>query len=379
MNNNLIDLAKSLLEIKSISPNDNGCFDIVESYLEPLGFETKRINYLNIENLYSSIGSKGPLFCFLGHTDVVPSGPEELWDIDPFKPAVINDYLIGRGAADMKGAVATFLLAVKEFLNENPNPNYRICIFLNSNEEGERENGKIDKVIKDLQDDGEFIDYCLVGEASSSVKLADTIRLGRRGSLSGILKINGKQGHVAYPEKVKNPIHIAGTLIDILKETEWDKGNEFFQPTSFQISNISSGTGATNVVPGNLEMKFNIRFSSESSEDSLKEKILEILDKNNITYDIEWALNAIPFITKKTFFKDVIIKSINDIVGYEPQINNGGGTSDGRWIAPMGTEVVELGPINETIHQINEKVSVDDLENLKKIYKQILTNLNQKQ
>ena len=379
MNNNLIDLAKSLLEIKSISPNDNGCFDIVESYLDPLGFETKRINYLNIENLYSSIGSKGPLFCFLGHTDVVPSGPEELWDIDPFKPEVIDDYLIGRGAADMKGAVATFLLAVKEFLNENPNPNYRICIFLNSNEEGERENGKIDKVIKDLQDDGEFIDYCLVGEASSSVKLADTIRLGRRGSLSGILKINGKQGHVAYPEKVKNPIHIAGTLIDILKETEWDKGNEFFQPTSFQISNISSGTGATNVVPGELEMKFNIRFSSESSEDSLKEKILEILDKNNITYDIEWALNAIPFITKKTFFKDVIIKSINDIVGYEPQINNGGGTSDGRWIAPMGTEVVELGPINETIHQINEKVSVDDLENLKKIYKQILTNLNQKQ
>ena len=379
MNNNLIDLAKSLLEIKSLSPNDNGCFDVVESYLEPLGFETKRINYLNIENLYSSIGSKGPLFCFLGHTDVVPSGPEELWDIDPFKPAVINDYLIGRGAADMKGAVATFLLAVKEFLNENPNPNYRICIFLNSNEEGERENGKIDKVIKDLQDDGEFIDYCLVGEASSSAKLADTIRLGRRGSLSGILKINGKQGHVAYPEKVKNPIHIAGTLIDILKETEWDKGNEFFQPTSFQISNISSGTGATNVVPGELEMKFNIRFSSESSEDSLKEKILEILDKNNINYDIEWALNAIPFITKKTFFKDVIIKSINDIVGYEPQINNGGGTSDGRWIAPMGTEVVELGPINETIHQINEKVSVDDLENLKKIYKQILTNLNQKQ
>ena len=377
MNNNLIDLAKSLLEIKSISPNDNGCFDIVESYLEPLGFETKRINYLNIENLYSSIGSKGPLFCFLGHTDVVPSGPEELWDIDPFKPEVIDDYLIGRGAADMKGAVATFLLAVKEFLNENPNPNYRICIFLNSNEEGERENGKIDKVIKDLQDDGEFIDYCLVGEASSSVKLADTIRLGRRGSLSGILKINGKQGHVAYPEKVKNPIHIAGTLIDILKETEWDKGNEFFQPTSFQISNISSGTGATNVVPGNLEMKFNIRFSSESSEDSLKERILEILDKNNVNYDIEWALNAIPFITKKTFFKDVIIKSINDIVGYEPQINNGGGTSDGRWIAPMGTEVVELGPINETIHQINEKVNIHDLDNLKNIYKKILINLNQ--
>ena len=377
MNNNLIDLAKSLLEIKSISPNDNGCFDIVESYLEPLGFETKRINYLNIENLYSYIGSKGPLFCFLGHTDVVPSGPEELWDIDPFKPAVINDYLIGRGAADMKGAVATFLLAVKEFLNENPNPNYRICIFLNSNEEGERENGKIDKVIKDLQDDGEFIDYCLVGEASSSAKLADTIRLGRRGSLSGILKINGKQGHVAYPEKVKNPIHIAGTLIDILKETEWDKGNEFFQPTSFQISNISSGTGATNVVPGNLEMKFNIRFSSESSEDSLKERILEILDKNNVNYDIEWALNAIPFITKKTFFKDVIIKSINDIVGYEPQINNGGGTSDGRWIAPMGTEVVELGPINETIHQINEKVNIHDLDNLKNIYKKILINLNQ--
>ena len=208
--------------------------------------------------------------------------------------------------------------------------------------------------------------------------MADTIRLGRRGSLSGILKIKGKQGHVAYPEKVKNPIHIAGKVIDILNETEWDKGNEFFQPTSFQISNISSGTGATNVVPGELEMKFNLRFSSESSEDSLKNQILLILDENNIEYDIDWTLNAIPFITKKTFFKDIVMESINKVVGYRPQINNGGGTSDGRWIAPMGTEVIELGPINETIHQINEKVSVDDLETLKNIYKEILISLNQK-
>ena len=196
--------------------------------------------------------------------------------------------------------------------------------------------------------------------------------------MSGILKIKGKQGHVAYPEKVKNPIHIAGKVIDILKETEWDKGNEFFQPTSFQISNISSGTGATNVVPGELEMKFNLRFSSESSEDSLKDQILLILDENNIEYAINWTLNAIPFITKKTFFKDIVMESVNKVVGYKPQINNGGGTSDGRWIAPMGTEVIELGPINETIHQINEKVSVDDLETLKNIYKEILINLNQK-
>ena len=196
--------------------------------------------------------------------------------------------------------------------------------------------------------------------------------------MSGILKIKGKQGHVAYPEKVKNPIHIAGKVIDILKETEWDKGNEFFQPTSFQISNISSGTGATNVVPGELEMKFNLRFSSESSEDSLKDQILLILDENNIEYAINWTLNAVPFITKKTFFKDIVMESVNKVVGYKPQINNGGGTSDGRWIAPMGTEVIELGPINETIHQINEKVSVDDLETLKNIYKEILINLNQK-
>ena len=192
------------------------------------------------------------------------------------------------------------------------------------------------------------------------------------------LKIKGKQGHVAYPEKVKNPIHIAGKVIDILKETEWDKGNEFFQPTSFQISNISSGTGATNVVPGELEMKFNLRFSSESSEDSLKDQILLILDENNIEYAINWTLNAVPFITKKTFFKDIVMESVNKVVGYKPQINNGGGTSDGRWIAPMGTEVIELGPINETIHQINEKVSVDDLETLKNIYKEILISLNQK-
>ena len=377
MKNEIIDLAKSLIEIKSISPEDKGCFDIVEKYLDQLKFKTERINYLNMENLYSTIGSKGPLFCFLGHTDVVPSGPEELWDIHPFKPEVLNDHLVGRGAADMKGAVATFLVTVKEFLEKYPNPNFRICIFLNSNEEGEPADGKIDKIIKDLQEKGEHIDYCLVGEASSSKKLADTIRLGRRGSLSGALTIKGKQGHVAYPDKVNNPIHISGEIIKSLKEVVWDNGNEFFQPTSFQISNINSGTGATNVVPGHLEMKFNLRFSSESTEESLKEKILEIFKEHNIDYEIEWTLNAVPFITEKTFFKDIVIKSINSITGSTPDINNGGGTSDGRWIAPMGSEIIELGPINETIHQINEKVNINDLEALKDIYKEILINLNQ--
>lgn len=377
MKNEIIDLAKSLIEIKSISPEDKGCFDIVEKYLDQLKFKTERINYLNMENLYSTIGSKGPLFCFLGHTDVVPSGPEELWDIHPFKPEVLNDHLVGRGAADMKGAVATFLVTAKEFLEKYPNPNFRICIFLNSNEEGEPADGKIDKIIKDLQEKGEHIDYCLVGEASSSKKLADTIRLGRRGSLSGALTIKGKQGHVAYPDKVNNPIHISGEIIKSLKEVVWDNGNEFFQPTSFQISNINSGTGATNVVPGHLEMKFNLRFSSESTEESLKEKILEIFKEHNIDYEIEWTLNAVPFITEKTFFKDIVIKSINSITGSTPDINNGGGTSDGRWIAPMGSEIIELGPINETIHQINEKVNINDLEALKDIYKEILINLNQ--
>ena len=377
MKNEIIDLAKSLIEIKSISPEDKGCFDIVEKYLDQLKFKTERINHLNMENLYSTIGSKGPLFCFLGHTDVVPSGPEELWDVPPFKPEVLNDHLVGRGAADMKGAVATFLVTVKEFLEKYPNPNFRICIFLNSNEEGEPADGKIDKIIKDLQEKGEHIDYCLVGEASSSKKLADTIRLGRRGSLSGALTIKGKQGHVAYPDKVNNPIHISGEIIKSLKEVVWDNGNEFFQPTSFQISNINSGTGATNVVPGHLEMKFNLRFSSESTEESLKEKILEIFKEHNIDYEIEWTLNAVPFITEKTFFKDIVIKSINSITGSTPDINNGGGTSDGRWIAPMGSEIIELGPINETIHQINEKVNINDLETLKDIYKEILINLNQ--
>ena len=377
MKNEVIDLAKSLIEIKSISPEDKGCFDIVEKYLDQLQFKTERINHLNMENLYSTIGSKGPLFCFLGHTDVVPSGPEELWDVHPFKPEVLNDHLVGRGAADMKGAVATFLVTVKEFLEKYPNPNFRICIFLNSNEEGEPADGKIDKIIKDLQEKGEHIDYCLVGEASSSKKLADTIRLGRRGSLSGALTIKGKQGHVAYPDKVNNPIHISGEIIKSLKEVVWDNGNEFFQPTSFQISNINSGTGATNVVPGHLEMKFNLRFSSESTEESLKEKILEIFKEHNIDYEIEWTLNAVPFITEKTFFKDIVIKSINSITGSTPDINNGGGTSDGRWIAPMGSEIIELGPINETIHQINEKVNINDLETLKDIYKEILINLNQ--
>ena len=378
MKNEIIDLAKSLIEIKSISPEDKGCFDIVEKYLDQLKFKTERINYLNMENLYSTIGSKGPLFCFLGHTDVVPSGPEELWDIHPFKPEVLNDHLVGRGAADMKGAVATFLVTAKEFLEKYPNPNFRICIFLNSNEEGEPEDGKINTLIDSLTSQNEFIDYCLVGEASSSESVGDVLRVGRRGSLSGNLRLIGKQGHVAYPQKVLSPILEAGPIINELNQIIWDAGNEFFDPTSFQISNIEAGTGATNVVPGSLKMLFNFRFSPESTEESLRKRFVEVLEKSKCEFEIEWTLNAQPYLTTKTEFLSIIQAALKKVNGKVAEVNNGGGTSDGRWISPTGSEVIELGPRNKTIHQIDEKISLDDLKQLQEIYHQILVETNYK-
>ena len=296
----LLELAQELIRIKSISPKDNGCFDVIENKLVDLNFDVQKINYSNVENLLARYGSSGPVFCFLGHTDVVP------------------------------------------------------------------------EIIDDLTQEGKFIDYCLVGEASSSNIVGDTLRRGRRGSLTGYLKVIGKQGHVAYPKKVINPIHLSGEVIRILSEEVWDEGNEFFEPTSFQISNISGGTGATNVVPNSLDLVFNLRFSPESTADSLKNRILEIFEANNLNYEISWVKNADPYFTKENKFIDTIQKAIKKINGSEAIIDNGGGTSDGRWVAPMGSQVVELGPLNKTIHQINENIPIHDLEKVKDIYLQIL-------
>ena len=371
-----LELAQSLIKIKSISPKDGGCFELIEAELSPLGFQIERIPELNCETLLAKYGNSGKVFCYLGHTDVVPSGPEEEWTSHPFEANVIDGELIGRGAADMKGSVAAFVQSVKNFLSDNPIPNFQIWIMLTSNEEGEPADGKINTLMDSLTKQNQFIDYCLVGEASSSDNVGDVLRVGRRGSLSGRLKLIGKQGHVAYPQKVLSPILEVGPIINELNQVIWDEGNEQFDSTSFQISNIDSGTGATNVVPGHLNMLFNFRFSPESSQESLKERFIQILEKSKCSFEIDWTLNAQPYLTKKTELLSIIQSALKMINGKEAIIDNGGGTSDGRWVSPSGSEVIELGPRNQTIHKIDEKISLADLALLQEIYQQILVETN---
>ena len=371
-----LELAQSLIKIKSISPEDGGCFDLIEAELIPLGFQIEKIPELNCETLLAKYGDSGKVFCYLGHTDVVPSGPEEEWTSHPFEANIVDGELIGRGAADMKSSVAVFIESIKKFLADNPNPNFQIWVMLTSNEEGEPADGKINTLIDSLTDQNQFIDYCLVGEASSSDSVGDVLRVGRRGSLSGKLKLIGKQGHVAYPHKVLSPILEVGPIINKLNQITWDEGNEHFDPTSFQISNIDSGTGATNVVPGHLNMLFNFRFSPESSQESLKERLIQVLEKSKCSFEIDWTLNAQPYLTKKTELLSIIQTALKKINGKEAVIDNGGGTSDGRWVSPSGSEVIELGPRNQTIHKIDEKISLEDLALLQEIYQQILVETN---
>ena len=373
-----LELLKKLIKIESISPNDNGCFDVIKQQFDGLDFSFEETNYKNISNLIITNGdSKNKTFCFLGHTDVVPPGPESEWSVPPFSGEIIDNKIYGRGAADMKGGVACFISALKEFLSENKDPSFNIMVLLNSNEEGKLENGKVDRVINEMIDKDKFIDFCLIGEPSSSKKVGDVIRIGRRGSLSGNLRVYGIQGHVAYPKQALNPILGMGKTLEELKNMEWDRGNENFEPTSFQVSNIKSGTGAENVVPGVLEMTFNFRFSPESSPDGLKEMFEALLKKSDLKYDVSWTLSALPFLTAKTEFIDIVKSSIKEINNIDTKIDNGGGTSDGRWVAPMGSEIVELGPLNKTIHQIDEHVDIEDLSTLKEIYKKILIKVHQ--
>ena len=373
-----LELLQKLIKIESVSPNDNGCFDVIKQQFDGLDFSFEETNYKNISNLIITNGdSKNKTFCFLGHTDVVPPGPESEWSVPPFSGEIIDNKIYGRGAADMKGGVACFISALKEFLSENKDPSFNIMVLLNSNEEGKLENGKVDRVINEMIDKDKFIDFCLIGEPSSSKKVGDVIRIGRRGSLSGNLKVYGIQGHVAYPKQALNPILGIGQTLEELKNMEWDRGNENFEPTSFQVSNIKSGTGAENVVPGVLEMTFNFRFSPESSPDGLKEMFEALLKKSGLKYDVSWTLSALPFLTSKTEFIDIVKSSIKEINNIDTKIDNGGGTSDGRWVAPMGSEIVELGPLNKTIHQIDEHVDIEDLSTLKEIYKKILIKVHQ--
>ena len=373
----MIEFLQHLLRIKSISPRDMGCFDLIEKELIQHNFKCERINYLNVENLYATYGDGGKLFCFLGHTDVVPSGPENKWKYPPFSATIENDILYGRGVADMKASVVAFMEAAKEFISSSENINFRLAILLTSNEEGTSKDGFIDKIIEQMMEENEMIDFCLVGEPTSTNKVADCARIGRRGSLGGHLKILGKQGHIAYPEKVINPILQSGDLISKLNEKVWDNGNDAFDPTSFQISNINAGTGAHNVVPGELELTFNFRFSTESTEKSLKSQFESILDELKLNYELSWDLNGTPYYTEESFFKDVICHSTKEVTGYIPELNAKGGTSDGRFVAKMDTEIIELGPVNSSIHQIDEHIKISELWTLKDIYKKILINLNQ--
>ena len=373
----MIELLQNLLRIKSISPNDMGCFDLLEEELTKLGFNCKRINYLNVENLYATTDTPGKLFCFLGHTDVVPTGPEEKWKYPPFSATIDGDILYGRGVADMKASVAAFIESAKEFINSSEQLNFNLGMLITSNEEGTSKDGFIDKIIEDMIQNDEIIDFCLVGEPTSSEKVADCVRVGRRGSLGGHLKYLVSKVILHIQKKVINPILLSGELISKLNKKIWDNGNDAFDPTSFQISNINSGTGAHNVVPGDLELTFNFRFSTESNEKSLKNEFESILNELDLNYDLEWDLNGNPYYTKNNFFKDIVSNSVKEVTGYFPEQNAKGGTSDGRFVAKMNTEIIELGPVNKTIHQIDEHVKISELWALKDIYTKILKNLNQ--
>lgn len=363
----VIELACELISRQSVTPEDADCQKLMGGILADVGFNNETMVFDDTTNMWSRRGTTDPVFCFAGHTDVVPPGDLSHWNTHPFVPTIHNGKLFGRGAADMKGSLAAMLVATKKFVQDFPDHKGSIAYLITSDEEGPFINGTT-RVIDTLEARNEKITYCIVGEPSSSNTIGDVIKNGRRGSISGDLTFNGKQGHVAYPEHVINPIHSAMPVLAELSQTHWDNGNEFFPPTSFQLSNINSGTGATNVVPGQLKALFNLRYSTELSDEVIVEKITALLDKHPIDYDIKWTFNGKPFITEPGKFLDAVRESIVATTGTTPEISTSGGTSDGRFIAPTGAEVIELGPCNSTIHQINECVGCDELIKLVDIY-----------
>jgi len=369
-----IQLAQALIQRPSITPDDQGCQELLIERLKKIGFSIERLRFGEVDNFWARRGTQAPLFAFAGHTDVVPTGPETRWDYPPFAAEIHDGLLHGRGTADMKGSIAAFVTACERFVAEHPDHSGSIAFLITSDEEGPSINGTI-KVIEHLEARGEKIDCCLVGEPSSSEKLGDVIKNGRRGSLNGKLTVLGKQGHVAYPQLADNPIHRCTAALDELAKIEWDQGNDFFPPTSFQISNINGGTGATNVIPGEVEILLNFRYSTEVTAEILQQRLLAILDKHQLRYEIEWTLSGLPFLTPAGALVEATIPSIEATMGFKPQLSTSGGTSDGRFIAPTGSQVLELGPLNATIHQVNECVSVEHLNQLSEIYEGILQRL----
>lgn len=372
--NDIIDLAKQLIAIPSITPNDHGCQKIIREKLQRVGFECEALRFDDVDNLWARYGKQSPLFVFAGHTDVVPTGPESDWTTHPFSPDIRSGYLYGRGASDMKGAIAAMIIAAETFVKEHPNFQGSIAFLITSDEEGPAIYGT-QKVVELLQNRGEKIDYCMIGEPSSQEQMGDQIRVGRRGSLHAKLTVYGKQGHVAHPHLAINPIHQCMLALHELAQTEWDKGNDHFPATSFQITNIHGGTGATNVIPGQLEVLFNFRFSTAVTVSDLQERTYAILRKHNIKNNIEWKIGGEPFLTKVGKLIKVTQEAIKTITGKETKLSTGGGTSDGRFIAPTGAEVVELGVLHATAHQVDECVNTADLVLLVDIYKQILSSL----
>lgn len=374
MPNNTLELAKELIARRSLTPHDAGCQEMLIQRLEKQGFEIQKIRCGEVDNLWARRGSTSPVVCFAGHTDVVPTGPLEKWESDPFTPTIRDGKLYGRGAADMKSSLAAFITAIEAFVTAHPQHRGSIGVLITSDEEGIAVDGTV-KVVEALKARGETLDYCIVGEPTCTEKLGDTIKNGRRGSLSGNLTVKGVQGHIAYPHLAKNPIHLIAPALAELSQTVWDQGNEYFPPTTWQVSNIHSGTGANNVIPGELEAVFNFRFSSASTVESLKSRMHEILDGHGISYSLQWFAPSQPYLTQRGDLVDAVNRAVKSVTGVTPQLSTSGGTSDGRFISEICPHVVELGPLNATIHKLNECIAVDEIEKLSEIYRQILVNL----
>ena len=372
MNNTpeVIALLDQLIRCRSITPEDAGCQDILATRLEKLGFVCESMPFGDVSNLYARRGTHGPVLCFAGHTDVVPPGADEDWSSDPFEPTNRDGLLFGRGSADMKGGLAAMIVALEEFLAEHSDYDGSLAVLITSDEEGRARDGTL-KVVETLQARGENIDWCVLGEPSSQDSLGDIVRIGRRGSLSGMLTVNGVQGHVAYPQLADNPIRRFAPVLAELHDVEWDQGNDYFPPTSFQVVDVRAGIGFPNVTPGELTARFNFRYSTEWTHTTLKARVVELFDAHDIDYELKWHLSGEPFLTKPGSLIDAVTAAVEEIAGSPPILSTGGGTSDGRFISPAGTDVVELGPINASIHKIDEHVKIKDVVTLTAMYRRI--------
>ena len=374
MNSTTLELAQQLIRLRSITPEDAGCQDLVAQRLKPLGFVLESLRCGEVTNLWARRGQAKPLLCFAGHTDVVPTGPLDKWHSDPFAPSVRAGKLYGRGAADMKSSIAAFVCAAEEFVAAHPQHPGSIALLLTSDEEGVAVDGTV-RVVEKLKARGELLDYCIVGEPTAVNKLGDTVKNGRRGSLSGKLTVKGVQGHIAYPHLLKNPVHLFAPALAELAATEWDRGNTFFPPTSWQVSNIHGDSGATNVTPNSLEVQFNFRYSTASTVESLQRRVLGILREHGLEYDLDWVHGAAPFITPEGELIGAVRGAVRAVAGIEPELSTTGGTSDGRFLIDICPQVLELGPVNASIHKLNEHIEIEALDALKSIYRQVLERL----